>query len=189
MDGLYAIPGLVDIHFHGCAGYDLCDGTHEALSAMAHYQAAHGICAICPATMTLPEERLAAIMEAAASYRTGRWEAALAGVNLEGPFLAESRKGAQNGAYLQDPDAALFRRLQDGAQGMIRLCEIAPELPGAMELGEELRRRTIKGAGVALTDGEFFGTQGEGFLRLNIGCPHAQLREALVRLEKALKKD
>ncbi len=55
--------------------------------------------------------------------------------------------------------------------------------------GEELRRRTIKGAGVALTDGTFFGAQGEGFLRLNIGCPHAQLREALVRLEKALKKD
>ena len=120
MGGLYAIPGLVDIHFHGCAGYDLCDGTHEALSAMTHYQAAHGICAICPATMTLPEERLAAIMEAAASYRTGRWEAALAGVNLEGPFLAESRKGAQNGAYLQDPDAALFRRLQEKAQGLIR---------------------------------------------------------------------
>ena len=138
MGGLYAIPGLVDIHFHGCAGYDLCDGTHEALSAMAHYQAAHGICAICPATMTLPEERLAAIMEAAASYRTGRWEAALAGVNLEGPFLAESRKGAQNGAYLQDPDAALFRRLQDRAQGMIRLCEIAPELPGALDVIEDL---------------------------------------------------
>lgn len=55
--------------------------------------------------------------------------------------------------------------------------------------GEELRRRTIKGAGVALTDGTFFGAQGEGFLRLNIGCPHAQLREALTRLEKALKKD
>ena len=138
MGGLYAIPGLVDIHFHGCAGYDLCDGTHEALSAMAHYQAAHGICAICPATMTLPEERLAAIMEAAASYRTGRWEAALAGVNLEGPFLAESRKGAQNGAYLQDPDAALFRRLQNRAQGMIRLCEIAPELPGALDVIEDL---------------------------------------------------
>ena len=138
MGGLYAIPGLVDIHFHGCAGYDLCDGTHEALSAMTHYQAAHGICAICPATMTLPEERLAAIMEAAASYRTGRWEAALAGVNLEGPFLAESRKGAQNGAYLQDPDAALFRRLQDRAQGMIRLCEIAPELPGALDVIEDL---------------------------------------------------
>ena len=55
--------------------------------------------------------------------------------------------------------------------------------------GEELRRRTIKGAGVALTDGTVFGAQGEGFLRLNIGCPHAQLREALARLEKALKKD
>lgn len=138
MGGLYAIPGLVDIHFHGCVGYDLCDGTHEALSAMARYQAENGICAICPATMTLPEERLSAIMEAAASYRTDRHEAALVGINLEGPFLSESRKGAQNGAYLQKPDAALFRRLQDKAQGLIQLCNLAPELPGALDMIEEL---------------------------------------------------
>ncbi len=138
MGGLYAIPGLVDIHFHGCAGYDLCDGTHEALSAMARYQAENGICAICPATMTLPEGQLSTIMEAAATYRSGRWDAALAGINLEGPFLAESRKGAQNSAWLQKPDAALFRRLQDKAQGMIRLCDLAPELPGALDMIEEL---------------------------------------------------
>ena len=116
MDVLYAIPGLVDIHFHGCAGHDLCEGTHAALAAMARYQAEHGICAICPATVALPEEELCSIMEAAASYETGRRDAALAGVNLEGPFLAESRRGAQNGAYLQKPDAALFRRLQEKAQ-------------------------------------------------------------------------
>ena len=138
MDGLYAVPGLVDIHFHGCAGHDLCEGTHAALAAMARYQAEHGICAICPATVALPEEELCSIMEAVASYETGRRDAALAGVNLEGPFLAESRRGAQNGAYLQKPDAALFRRLQEKAQGLIRLCEIAPELPGALDMISEL---------------------------------------------------
>ena len=53
---------------------------------------------------------------------------------------------------------------------------------------KELHRRTVDVARVALTEGSFFGTQGNGFLRLNIGCPHAQLREALLRLEKALRK-
>lgn len=138
MGGLYAIPGLIDIHFHGCAGHDLREGTHAALSEMAHYQAENGVCAICPATVALPEEELCSIMEAAASYETGRRDAALAGVNLEGPFLAESRRGAQNGAYLQKPDAALFRRLQEKAQGLIRLCAIAPELPGALDMISEL---------------------------------------------------
>ena len=52
--GCYAIPGLVDIHFHGCVGYDFCDGTHEAITAIARYQAKNGVTAICPATMTLP---------------------------------------------------------------------------------------------------------------------------------------
>lgn len=138
MDGLYAIPGLVDIHFHGCAGYDFCDGTEQALSAIARYQAEHGICAICPATMTFPEEKLAAVLRAAAAYRTERCGAALVGVNLEGPFLSPARQGAQNGVWLQNPDAALFRRLQDEAQGLIRLCEVAPELPGGLDMISEI---------------------------------------------------
>ncbi|MGO5029473.1 N-acetylglucosamine-6-phosphate deacetylase [Candidatus Agathobaculum pullicola] len=138
MDGLYAIPGLIDIHLHGCAGYDFCDGTEQAISAIARYQAEHGVCAICPATMTYPEEKLSAVMQAAAAYRTERCGAALVGVNLEGPFLSPARKGAQNGAWLQNPDAGLFRRLQEKAQGLIRLCEIAPELPGGLDVIGEL---------------------------------------------------
>lgn len=138
MDGLYAIPGLIDIHLHGCAGYDFCDATEQAISAIARYQAEHGVCAICPATMTYPEEKLSAVMQAAAAYRTERCGAALVGVNLEGPFLSPARKGAQNGAWLQNPDAGLFRRLQEKAQGLIRLCEIAPELPGGLDVIGEL---------------------------------------------------
>lgn len=54
MGGLYAVPGLVDLHFHGCMGRDFCDGTHEAISTLAKYQAQIGVAAICPATMTYP---------------------------------------------------------------------------------------------------------------------------------------
>lgn len=66
--GCYVIPGLMDIHFHGCAGYDLCDGSVEAIKAIAAYQAKVGVTSILPATMTLPKERLATICRAAASY-------------------------------------------------------------------------------------------------------------------------
>ena len=58
MGGLYAVPGLVDLHFHGCMGRDFCDGTHEAISTLAKYQAQIGVAAVCPATMTYPEDKL-----------------------------------------------------------------------------------------------------------------------------------
>ncbi|HWT26349.1 MAG TPA: N-acetylglucosamine-6-phosphate deacetylase, partial [Mobilitalea sp.] len=66
--GLYAIPGLTDLHFHGCAGYDFCDGTVEAFDAITRYEAENGITQLCPATMTLPEETLTKICMAAAAY-------------------------------------------------------------------------------------------------------------------------
>ncbi len=138
MGGLYAVPGLVDLHLHGCAGYDFCDGTHEAISAIAHYQAENGVAAICPATMAYPEHKLAAVMEAAASYVPDRRDAALAGIHLEGPFVSAAKKGAQNGAYICRPDAELFRRLQQKANGMIKLCSVAPEVDGALDMIEQL---------------------------------------------------
>lgn len=138
MDGLYAIPGLVDLHFHGCMGRDFCDGTAEAISTLAAYQAQNGVAAICPATMTYPEEKLTQIAQAAAAWSAQPHEAALVGINMEGPFISEKKKGAQNGAYLHAPDAAMFRRVQAQANGLFKLCDLAPELPGAMQTIEEL---------------------------------------------------
>lgn len=54
--GLYVIPGLIDIHFHGCMGYDFCDATKEAIEVIAEYQLQNGITTICPASMTFSEE-------------------------------------------------------------------------------------------------------------------------------------
>ena len=54
--GCYLIPGLTDIHFHGCVGFDFCDGTEEAIQAIADYEASVGVTTIVPATMTFGEE-------------------------------------------------------------------------------------------------------------------------------------
>ena len=67
-EGLFAIPGLVDIHLHGCSGYDVCDGTAEALAQMVAYEASVGVTTICLATMTLPEAELCRIMHVVSSY-------------------------------------------------------------------------------------------------------------------------
>ncbi len=129
---LYVIPGLIDIHFHGCVGYDFCDGTKEALEAMADYELANGITSICPASMTFSEEQLTAIFSNAASYSSAHG-ATLVGINMEGPFISMEKKGAQNPEYIHKPDADMFFRLQEAAGGFIKLCDIAPEVEGAMD--------------------------------------------------------
>ena len=129
-EGLYVIPGLTDIHFHGCMGHDFCEGTSEALEAIADYEAMNGITTICPATMTLPENELARIMRAARDF--ARECPSLVGINLEGPFISHTKKGAQNPAYISHPDPAMLRRLQDESGGLIRIAVVAPEVDGAM---------------------------------------------------------
>lgn len=94
---MYVIPGLVDIHFHGCVGYDFCDGTKEAIEKMAKYQMENGVLAICPASMTFSEEKLGEIFANAASYES-KQGATLIGINMEGPFISLEKKGAQNPA-------------------------------------------------------------------------------------------
>lgn len=131
-EGLYAIPGLIDIHFHGCVGYDFCDGTKEAIQAIAEYEAGQGITCIVPATMTLGEDELAGIFETAASYES-KHGAELVGINMEGPYLSYAKKGAQNEAYLKTPDIEHFKRMQKLSGNLIKLVDIAPEETGAMD--------------------------------------------------------
>ena len=141
--GLMAIPGLIDVHFHGCMGQDMCNGTEEAIRTLATYEASQGVLAICPATMTYPEDKLNTIADAAAS-----WVAAgsgahpgcadLVGINMEGPFISPNKVGAQNPDYVQAPDAAMFRRVQERSGGLFKLVTLAPEVPGALDFVDEL---------------------------------------------------
>ncbi len=125
----YILPGLVDIHLHGCAGHDFCEGTETAFDAIEQYEMAHGVTSICATTMTLPSDTICNICKGICRHK-GK---SIFGIHLEGPFLSEGKKGAQNGAYLQKPNVELLKSFQEAASGMIKLVAIAPEEEGAME--------------------------------------------------------
>ena len=132
--GCYIIPGLTDVHFHGCVGRDFSDGDPQGLEEMAQYELSRGVTQICPAGMTLLEEQLTKVCQTAAAHRAARKPgASLCGVNLEGPFLSREKKGAQNGDWLHAPDVDMFRRLQKASGGLVKLVSVAPELPGALD--------------------------------------------------------
>ena len=137
--GCYVIPGLTDVHFHGCRGADLSDGDAAGLQTMAEYELSRGVTQICPAGMTLLEEQLIKVCRTAAAHkREGRPGADLAGINLEGPFLSYAKKGAQNGEWLHAPDVAMLRRLEEASEGLVKLVSVAPEEPGALDFIREV---------------------------------------------------
>lgn len=141
--GCYVIPGLTDLHFHGCMGYDFSDGDAQGLAEMARYQLSQGVTQICPAGMTLLEEQLTAICQVAADHTNTQDSATLVGVQLEGPFLSRAKKGAQNGDWLHDVDLQLLRHLREASNGLVKLVAVAPELPGALDFIREASQDVV----------------------------------------------
>lgn len=142
--GAYLIPGMIDIHLHGCKGYDFCDGSLEAVEKIAEYQAAKGVTTIALATMTLPVEKLQEILKQGAIYcekkALGEYAdyADLAGINMEGPFISEKKCGAQNTIHIRRPEAELFRAFQEASHGLVKYMGVAPEKDGALEFIREI---------------------------------------------------
>ena len=149
-ESCYVIPGLVDIHFHGCDGHDFCEATEEAFQKISRYELTHGITSICPATMTLSADELTTICRNAASYsrkqrdtQYEKNEAILTGIHLEGPYLSYEKRGAQNPEFLRFPDVSEAEHLCEVSEGLVKLLSIAPELPGSMEAIEQLRDKMV----------------------------------------------
>lgn len=134
LSGRRIVPGFVDIHIHGCAGSDTCDATPDALAAMAGYLITKGVTSFCPTTMTISHDGiLAALKNAQACMENPPAGAAIRGVNMEGPYIAESRKGAQKAEFVRRPDWREFTELNDACGGIVRLVALAPECDGAEE--------------------------------------------------------
>ncbi len=149
LGGAAVIPGLIDIHTHGNSGADFSDGDYEGLKTMAAFLAGRGVTGFAPASMTLPYEVLSR------AYATARrladeapaGHARLLGINMEGPFFSEKKKGAQNAAYLKKPDFEAFKKLYDDCGGLIRIADLAPELEGAEEFtGKAAKLCTVSAA-------------------------------------------
>ena len=133
------VPGFVDVHIHGCAGADTCDATREALEAMAAFLLAHGVTSFCPTTMTTSRETIQAALLAAKDMMDHPMEggARVVGVNMEGPFIAKERKGAQKEEDILPPDFPLFQQFYEESGGIVRLVDVAPEQPGGLEFVEK----------------------------------------------------
>jgi len=131
----YVAPGLIDTHIHGYMGDDASDGSAENLLRMAEHLAGNGVTAFLPTTMTLPrpalEKAFRAVREAAGKSRENGFRGAeIAGCHAEGPFINPSRKGAQAGNAVQDPDPEWILQYAD----IVRVMTFAPEMPGAEEM-------------------------------------------------------
>ena len=133
------LPGFIDEHIHGAGGADAMDGTREALKTVAETVAGEGTTSFLATTMTQSRENILHAMKAVKAYREEAPEdgARLMGINMEGPFFSEKKKGAQNASYLRLPDYAAFERLYNASEGLLRIADIAAELPGAVEFTEK----------------------------------------------------
>ena len=135
LGGATVIPGLVEVHSHGNSGADFSDGDYEGLKAMAKYYAECGATSFAPASMTLPYDVLDKAFANAKQLHAEAPEghSRLMGIQMEGPYFSYQKRGAQNAAYLKEPDFEGFKKLYDACDGLLRIVDIAPELPGAAE--------------------------------------------------------
>ena len=146
--GACVIPGLIDLHIHGAVGADFSDADLAGLTRMAAFLASQGVTGFVPTSMSLSYEALAdafATEKALAEDRPAGCARPL-GVHMEGPFFSAEKCGAQNPAYLRDPDPAVFRRLGEASGGRIRIADAAPELPGAAAFAEEASKTCVVSA-------------------------------------------
>lgn len=152
--GNYVSPGFVDIHTHGGGGHDFMDGTPEAILGAAELHARYGTTSMVPTTLTCPNEELKNLMTAFhAAKQSNQTGAKLLGLHLEGPYFAKDQAGGQDVRYIRKPNREEYLEILEWSDDILRW-SIAPELEGALELGEELSRRGILAA-IGHSDAEY----------------------------------
>ena len=134
-----AVPGLIDLHVHGCGGVDFLHADEGSRRTGDRCLLAGGVTAHQPALMTAPPDVLAAALARLAHATDGGPR--MLGAHLEGPFLAPGRLGTHDPRHRRDPDVALLERLL--AAGPVGEVTLAPELPGALELVAVLVARDV----------------------------------------------
>lgn len=138
--GKRVIPGLIDVHTHGMMGMDTLDANFEPL---CRFYASKGTTSFLPTTMTVAYDRL----EKVCAAKTDFPGAQILGFHFEGPFIAEEHKGAQNPAYIKDPDPDVMQRFKN-----IKMITLAPERPGAEEFIRTVSKDMIVSIGHSVCD-------------------------------------
>ena len=155
LGGATVIPGLIEVHSHGAAGYDFSDGSYEGLVEMAKFYLSCGVTSFAPASMTLPYDVLETAFATAKRIVEEQPEncARLRGIQMEGPYFSYAKRGAQNADYLKAPDFEGFKALYEGCNGLVRIVDIAPELPGAEDFVRQASKLCT--VSIAHTDSDY----------------------------------
>lgn len=140
-------PGLIDIHIHGNAGYDVMEADEAGLRALQRDMAKHGVTGYLPTTVSAPEDRILRALERlgkAIDTNEGSEGACPLGIHLEGPFISHAKRGVHPPETLLQPSPDRLDRFRQASGGTIRVMTIAPELPGAVDTIEHARKLGIR---------------------------------------------
>ncbi|MCD8029340.1 MAG: N-acetylglucosamine-6-phosphate deacetylase [Bacteroides sp.] len=148
--GGYIAPGFIDIHTHGAGNADFMDCTEEACLTIARTHARYGTTLLYPTTLASDNGELFRFLDIYDRVKHQQEGAAFGGLHLEGPYFSVAFRGAQDPKFLRNPHPAEYMEILERSDDIVRW-SLAPELPGALELADELCRRGIKPS-VAHTD-------------------------------------
>lgn len=138
--GRYIAPGFIDMHIHGGAGSDFMDATPADVEQVFRYHAAGGTTSLCPTTATAPLDEILAALDAITQYRSsGMRHGRALGAHIEGPYLTQSKRGCHLPQHVRNPEEREWKQLLE--RGPVASMTLAPELPGAAPLIEELHHR------------------------------------------------
>ncbi len=130
-EGMRVIPGLIDTHTHGCIGHDTMDADFEE---MCRFYASHGTTSWLPTTLTASKEELSAVNSAKTDY----YGANILGFHLEGPYISEKYKGAQNPEFIRRASIEEIKGYKN-----IKKISLAPEIEGSMEFIRQISKDCI----------------------------------------------
>lgn len=152
--GFFAAPGFIDLHLHGGGGVEFMNASPEEIRRGCAAHARHGTTALLPTSLAAPDAMTLRMIESVRKAQGITTECTILGVHLEGPFLSPAQSGAQSPDALGIPTPRRWEALLNAWPEGVKIMGVAPELPGAMELGEELRRRGIV-ASIAHSDADY----------------------------------
>lgn len=146
VQGRYLSPGFIDLHTHGAGGHDFMDGSVDAVIQACRTHLRHGTTALLPTTLSSEDDELfdnLSNIASAAELHEDMPE--ILGVHLEGPYFSAIQNAAQDKRFIKEPAAAEYERIFAHSPS-IRIWSVAPELPGALEMGNWMRAHGIIGS-------------------------------------------
>lgn len=168
-NGSYVAPGLIDMHIHGYLGKDVCDGEEESIRIISKGLLKNGVTGYLPTTMTEDMKVIRKALEVCRSLKeeSENWDGSvILGCHAEGPFISESKKGAQDAKYILKPDAAFVKEYAD----IIKTITLAPEEDSAdFEAIREICRDTDVVVSMGHTSADF----DTAMASVNAGVKHA----------------